>query len=74
VPRRRGEGQNLALEQRWAKHRHERLPGLAAELVQAFYGFEVNELRRRAAYYVDRILKGARPTCRSSSRPGSNWW
>jgi putative tryptophan/tyrosine transport system substrate-binding protein len=29
------EGQNLVLEQRWAEHRYERLPGLAAELVQA---------------------------------------
>ena len=28
---------------------------------------------RRVAYYVDRILKGNRRTCRSSSQPGSSW-
>jgi putative ABC transport system substrate-binding protein len=29
------EGQNLVLESRWAEHHYERLPGLAAELVEA---------------------------------------
>lgn len=29
------EGQNLVLEERWAEHHYERLPGLAVELVQA---------------------------------------
>jgi hypothetical protein len=35
------------------------------------YGIDLRENYRRAAYYVNRILKG-QPICRSSSRPRSS--
>jgi putative ABC transport system substrate-binding protein len=57
-----------------------RLPAIYPELDFAevgglmAYGPSVRENFRRAAGYVDRILKGAKPgACRSSNRPSSSW-
>ena len=52
------EGRNLVIEFRWAEGKYDRLSDLVAELIRLNVGFS------RAPN---------RPTCRSSSRPNSNW-
>jgi putative ABC transport system substrate-binding protein len=53
------EGQNLAIEYRWAEGRHDWLVPLASDLVK---------------HNVGRILKGASPPiCRSRNQPSPSW-
>ena len=62
---------DFALQNRWPSMFHLREFADAGGLMA--YGVDRSDLYRRAATYVDKILKGASwPTCRSSNRPNSS--
>lgn len=56
------EGRNIVIEGRWPEEgRADRLPEAAAALVSLKMDGGLSEASRRAAAYVDKILKGAKP-------------
>jgi hypothetical protein len=61
------DGENLAIEYRWAEGRDDRLPDLATELVRLKprYGASQTDAYRQAGIYVGKILQArSLPSCR----------
>jgi ABC-type uncharacterized transport system substrate-binding protein len=77
------EGQNIAIESRWAEGNYDRLPGLAAELVRfkvdiiVTYGTPASQAAKRATGTIPIVMAGAIDPVASGlvtivARPGGN--